>query len=52
MTQAPSVVDAAQAEAAYPADAVESVVGVIPFVIPAVGAAMIFLLAFIAVYVG
>ena len=44
--------NAADVEAAHPADVVESVVNVIPFVIPAVGAAMIFLLAFIAVYVG
>ena len=40
------------ADTIHPVDPVESVVGVISFVIPAVGAAMIFLLAFIAVYVG
>ncbi len=34
----------------HPVDAVESVVPLIPVVVPAVGAAMIFLLAFIAVY--
>ncbi|MDO4591996.1 MAG: hypothetical protein Q4B46_04185 [Comamonadaceae bacterium] len=33
-----------------PEDAVEAVVPYIPVVIPAVGAAMMFLLAFIAVY--
>lgn len=33
-----------------PEDPVESVVTKIPFVLPAVGAALIFLLAFIAVY--
>ena len=35
---------------APPVDPVESVVHVIPFVLPAVGAIMIFLLAMIAVY--
>ncbi|WP_313301111.1 hypothetical protein [Diaphorobacter sp.] len=39
----------ADVEAAEAQDAVEKVVPVIPVVIPAVGAAMIFLLAFIAV---
>ncbi len=33
-----------------PEDAVESVVPMIPMVLPAVGAALMFLLAFIAVY--
>jgi hypothetical protein len=33
-----------------PEDPVESVVSAIPFVLPAVGAALMFLLAFIAIY--
>jgi hypothetical protein len=33
-----------------PHDAVESVVPIIPIVLPAVGAALMFLLAFIAIY--
>lgn len=33
-----------------PQDAVESVVSVIPIVLPMVGAALMFLLAFIAIY--
>lgn len=41
---------AADVEAAHAIDPVEAVVPLIPVVIPAVGAAMIFLLAFIAVY--
>ena len=53
MTHDPALApNAADVEAAEAVDAVESVVNVIPVVIPAVGAAMIFLLAFIAVYVG
>ncbi|MFZ9297853.1 MAG: hypothetical protein ACO24Y_05935 [Hylemonella sp.] len=35
-----------------PVDPVESIVGAIPIVIPAAGALLIFLLAFIAIYVG
>lgn len=51
MTHDPALApNAADLEAAQATDPVESVVNVIPVVIPAVGAAMIFLLAFIAVY--
>ncbi|WP_187305972.1 hypothetical protein [Diaphorobacter nitroreducens] len=46
----PIAPNAADVEAATASDAAESVVHLIPVVIPAVGAAMIFLLAFIAVY--
>ncbi|MGD9774456.1 hypothetical protein [Diaphorobacter sp.] len=42
--------NAAEVEAAQATDAAESVVHLIPVVIPAVGAAMMFLLAFIAVH--
>lgn len=49
MTQDPHNAAAAQADSE---DAVESIVSVVPFVIPAFGAAMIFLLAFIAVSMG
>ncbi len=41
---------AAEEQAPQSTDAVESVIHLIPIVVPAVGAAMIFLLAFIAVY--
>ena len=44
------VTRAADEQAPQATDAVESVVHLIPVVIPAAGAAMIFLLAFIAVY--
>ncbi|WP_404301120.1 hypothetical protein [Alicycliphilus denitrificans] len=49
MTQHPIAPNAADLEAASATDPVESVVNVIPVVLPAVGAIMIFLLAFIAV---
>ncbi|SDM05158.1 hypothetical protein SAMN05428957_10220 [Oryzisolibacter propanilivorax] len=51
MTHDPALApNAADVEVAQATDPVEAVVNVIPFVVPAVGAAMIFLLAFIAVY--
>jgi hypothetical protein len=46
---ASSTHSAPQHAQAEPEDAVESVIGAIPVVLPMVGAALIFLLAFIAV---
>lgn len=39
-----------QAEVQHPHDPVEDVVAVVPLVLPLVGAALMFLLAFIAIY--
>lgn len=39
-----------QAEVQHPHDPVEDVVSVVPVVLPMVGAALMFLLAFIAIY--
>jgi len=52
MTQAPlpSPAETQEPDAPYPPDAVEAVVPLIPIVLPAVGAAMMLLLAFIAVF--
>jgi len=49
MTQHPIAPNAADLEVASATDPIETVVNVIPVVIPAVGAIMIFLLALIAV---
>ncbi|PWW46983.1 hypothetical protein [Melaminivora alkalimesophila] len=50
MNQEPQPATGPAEDLQHPIDAVESVVPYIPLVVPAVGAAMIFLLAFIAVY--
>jgi len=49
MTQHPIAPNAADLEVASATDPIETVVNVIPVVLPAVGAIMIFLLALIAV---
>lgn len=50
MTHPPVAPNAADVEVAAATDPIEAVVNVIPVVIPAVGAIVIFLLAFIAVF--
>ncbi|WP_367066982.1 hypothetical protein [Oryzisolibacter sp. LB2S] len=50
MTHHPIAPNAADVEVATATDPIETVVNVIPVVIPAVGAIMIFLLAMIAVF--
>jgi len=46
----PSPITMQEQETEYPPDAAEAVVHLIPIVLPAVGAAMMLLLAFIAVF--
>lgn len=52
MSHHPIAPNAADVEVATATDPIETVVDVIPFVIPAAGALVIFLLAFIAVFMG
>lgn len=52
MTDHPIAPNAADLEVASATDPIETVVNVIPLVIPAAGALVIFLLAFIAVFMG